>query len=207
MSDDHNILPDHASLSEQEVQRVIERAIQLDTARGSETTVAELRRVALELNISSAAITQALQELASKAVVTPATVTPATPQPAIKSRLGSWWRALAIGFASFSIGAMDASKDRYPGPSLILMFAAIIALIIKHRRDGTPREFQKDILVLFAAMVLAWSGYGVRHMDEVVYSMSLGWMVTWAVGGFLVAFTWPWKKTDPPNLNFGGTHS
>jgi len=203
MSDDQNTLPDHAPLSEQELQRVLERAIQLDTVRGSETTVAELKRVALELNISSTAINQALQELASRAVVAPPAVTHETPEPAAKFVIGSWWRTLAIGIASFSIGATTASRSGDPSSLvMIFMIAAIAALIIKHRRDGTPREFQKDILALFAAMLLGWSTSERGDFGEVVYPFSLSWIVTWAFGGFLVAFSWPWRKTDPANLNF-----
>src|SRR5687768_11335260 len=177
-------LADDARLSEHELQRVIERAIQLDAARGGETTVAELRRVALELNISSTAINQALQELSAKAVVAPAAETADTTQEPVKSRFGSWWRPLGIGLASFALGAISASRDGDPFASLLVVIAASIALIIKHRRDGSRQEFHRDLLPLCGAMALGWLSTEHRHAADMTIVMSLDYIVTWAIGGF-----------------------
>src|SRR5687768_1214956 len=53
---------DEARLSEADVRRIIERAIQLDSARTNEVTLAELRRVADEVGISPVALMQAFEE-------------------------------------------------------------------------------------------------------------------------------------------------
>ena len=61
MSSELDPQPEQLRISDQEVRKVLERAIQLDAARMGETTLAELRRVAQELNITPASLSQALQ--------------------------------------------------------------------------------------------------------------------------------------------------
>lgn len=49
-------------VSETDVRRILERAIQIDSARGNEVTLADLRRAAEEAGISSRALMQAFEE-------------------------------------------------------------------------------------------------------------------------------------------------
>src|SRR5687767_15333507 len=99
MSNEPGPQEDERVLSDQQARHLLERAIQLDAKRAGDTTLAELKRVAQELNISSAAFADALRELEGKAVApsTPAAplVVKPEPAPAVPER-ANWWRPLGI---------------------------------------------------------------------------------------------------------------
>jgi hypothetical protein len=184
-------------LTDQQARKLLERAIQLDARRAGDTTLAELRKVAQELNISSTAFADALRELEGKAVApaapaaVPVTIPEPQPEPA---RRRSWWRPLAIGVASFVGAAMSGRNDE---AALIVVFAASVALLLHHWRRKTPGEFQAELLALWAPFTLGWS-MGQPGGEEAIYFLILAWLASSTIGGFLVRFKWPWQKSDPP---------
>src|SRR5687768_9889601 len=103
MSSELDPQPEPQRISETDVRRVLERAIQLDAARAGETTVAELHRVAQELNITPASISQALRELQSKQVEVAARPAPLEAEPQKQSirteKILDWTRMgmIAVG--------------------------------------------------------------------------------------------------------------
>jgi hypothetical protein len=62
MSDEPRPNENEPRLTEADVRRILDRAIQLDTARTTQVTLAELRRVAEEVGISPVALMQAFEE-------------------------------------------------------------------------------------------------------------------------------------------------
>src|SRR5688572_2343690 len=62
MSNESRPNENESRISEADVKRILERAIQLDTVRTTEVTLAELRRVADEVGISPVALMQAFEE-------------------------------------------------------------------------------------------------------------------------------------------------
>src|SRR5262245_10602038 len=107
MTQDLDSRADDQRLTDADARRVLERAIALDASRAGETTIAELRRVAQELNVSPFAFGEALRELQNKVVVAPpASVTPepeVSQAPPAKPKR-NWWRRLAITFGSLFMG-------------------------------------------------------------------------------------------------------
>jgi hypothetical protein len=197
---------DERRLSEADAQRLLERAIQLDAVRSTETSVSELRRVAEELNVSPAAFAEALRELENRSLTTtPTTQQRAAPvEPATTDAPGkrSWWRTLAIGAAGLLTGVSPLAPIRkwdfgngigfdrpIVDPGVLLLLAASVYLITYHRRRGTARDFQRDLGAL-------WAGVGLGGLLGRVWTtplwtpalsiLAFGWMACSALGGFLV---------------------
>ena len=167
---------------------ILERAIQLDAQRPGDTTLAELQRVAQELNVSSGSLMEAIRELQTKAVTPPPATEakPAAPvavEPPLKR---SWWRTAAIALGSMAFAAFNVGDSPgHPEPSVFLLFFASIALIIAHRRSRTPRAYQRDLLALFGGVVLGWVISDGRDTEAVVYLSTFSWMFASTVGGWL----------------------
>jgi imidazolonepropionase-like amidohydrolase len=198
MSNDPESSMDEHVFSDQQARRLLERAIQLDAKRAGDTTLAELKRVAQELNISSAAFADALRELEGKAVAPATPVAPLAvkpePGPAVSER-ANWWRPLGIGIASFFGAAMAGRNEE---AALMVAFAATVALILHHRHRKTPGQFQLELLALWGPFSLGWlAAAGPRGMSE-VYALIVAWLASSTIGGFIVRFKWPWRKPDPP---------
>ena len=193
--------PVERRLSEQQMRRVLERAIQLDAARMSDTSIEELTRVAQELNISSVAIEQALRELDRPLPAAPIAQPEPKAGPKRKSRFRSWLRTSAIAFGALLLGSINANTGNDPAPSIIISTLAVIAMVLKHRRDASPDEFQRDAIALYAGLGLGWMMQG-RPLDEgYVYSITLLWLSSSTIGGFLTRFKSPWqKKPNAPSV-------
>ena len=108
---------DEARLSEADVRRIIERAIQLDSARTNEVTLAELRRVADEVGISPVALMQAFEEnQLGKTTSTPLArpIEPSTNSWLSRARRllrPAWLGSIAtlLGLFTASVGAEEAA--------------------------------------------------------------------------------------------------
>ena len=184
--------PEDLRISDETARLILERAIQLDAQRPGDTTLAELQRVAQELNVSSGALMEAIRELQTKAVAAPAPVSVPAPVPVPDkppARAGSWWRTASIAIGSFLFAAVNVS-DSYRDPEISLVFlgAASLALVSMHRRNRTPRAFQRDLLGLFAGVALGWVITGGRGAEEMVYMATFSWLLASTLGGWITRF-------------------
>ena len=183
---DQNLNPEGQLLSEQQMRRVLDRAIELDKARVGATSVAELRRIADDLNISHDALWAALQEV-NKASSAP-------PRQNANMKGFGWWRSAAIAAASAGFSMFNASMGLEDAP-LSFMLAPIIvaALIVLHRRSKTPLELHGDLLALFTGAALGWlpSANSVRDLGVILLAAGVSFLMTSAIGGFFVRVTLP----------------
>src|SRR5687767_8400885 len=124
-------------ISEADVRRILDRAIQLDTLRTNDTTLAELQRVADEVGISSGSITQAIEEYRVGHMTVPVIQMAPSPPEATgwRARLRRLARPLVIGslssvlaFFTAAGGAEEAALVTY-----ILSIAASLVLAVMHR--------------------------------------------------------------------------
>jgi hypothetical protein len=182
--------PEDLRISDETARLVLERAIQLDAQRPGDTTLAELQRVAQELNVSSGALMEAIRELQTKAVAptSAAPVTAPVPEAAAPSRTRGWWRTVAIGLGSFFFAAINANDTRDPGPTMLLLLFASIALVLMHRRNRTPRIFQRELLALFAGVASGWIVSGGASAESVVYGSTFTWLAASTIGGWITRF-------------------
>jgi hypothetical protein len=88
---EHNQAGDAERLTEESARRVLQRAGELEAARGSELSVAELREAAREAGIAPGAFEQALTEFRRTA---PSSVEVATPE--VRRRLSRFWPAAVV---------------------------------------------------------------------------------------------------------------
>ena len=202
MSTETRTRPEDLRISDETARLILERAIQLDAQRPGDTTLAELQRVAQELNVSSGALMEAIRELQTKAISAPAAVpapvvAPAEPAPPARGR--GLWRTLAIALGSIGFAAINANDSRDPGPSMMLLLFASIALVLTHRRARTPRHFQRDLLALFGGVAFGWIVTDGRNPEAVVYGATFTWLLASTVGGWLTRFRnrTPSQETAP----------
>ena len=204
MSPEPDQPPEAQRLSDQDARNVLERAIQLDVARTSDTTIAELRRVAQELNISSSALTQALHELQNKNLVRATKAEPQAPlPPADPPKQKSWWRTVAIGAAGLIGGQLSLFEPvpdalRVSPVAVAVLAIASAYLLFHHRLKRTPSEYQSELLALWggaAAGVMVALG---EPNGPVALDFTFGWLVYSAVGGFLIRLRLPWGKREQP---------
>src|SRR6185369_2631125 len=129
MATETKLRPEELRISDEAARLILERAIQIDAQRPGDTTLAELQRVAQELNVSSGALMEAIRELQTRAVAPapapePKPAAPAAVEPPLKR---SWWRTAAIALGSAAFAAFNvADSSRHPEPSLMLLFFASI---------------------------------------------------------------------------------
>jgi hypothetical protein len=190
MSTETRARPEDLRISDETARLILERAIQLDAQRPGDTTLAELQRVAQELNVSSGALMEAIRELQTKAVTPapPATVTAPVPEAATPSRARGWWRTAAIGLGGFLFAAFNAADTRDPSPSMLLLLFASLALVLMHRRNRTPRIFQRELLTLFAGVASGWIISGGRGAEAVIYGSTFSWLAASTIGGWITRF-------------------
>jgi hypothetical protein len=191
MPTEAKIHPEDLRLSEETARMILERAIELDARRPGDTTLAELQRVAQELNVSSGALMEAIRELQTKAVAAPSqkSALPPEPAPAPAAATGSgWWRTAAIGVGSFVFAAFNRADTGYdPAASMLLLLFGSIALVLMHRRNGTPRQYQRDLLALFGPVALVWAA-GSYTAEGAVYGATFSWLLASSLGGWLTRF-------------------
>jgi hypothetical protein len=192
MPTDTRARPEDLRISDETARLILERAIQLDAQRPGDTTLAELQRVAQELNVSSGALMEAIRELQTKAIApaAPAVVVAApAPEAAVPPRGRGWWRTLAIGLGSFMFAAINANDSGWePAPSMLLLMFASLALVLTHRRNRTPRIFQRELFALFAGVAVGWVVSGGRGAEAVVYGSTFSWLAASTIGGWITRF-------------------
>ncbi len=150
-------------LNENELQRVIARARELDTRNDAQLT--QLRDIAAQLNISPAAMDQALAEIAREKEVAVIAASIKTPT-SMRSRFRGWLAAATVGVGALS--GMAAGLDYRPpgGDSLteftvFLLIALSITLTWPYRRDARPWALFGRIAVLWASYAYGWAvGHG-----------------------------------------------
>ncbi|MEX2283878.1 MAG: M14 family metallopeptidase [Gemmatimonadota bacterium] len=217
MSSELDPQPEPQRISEADVRRVLERAIQLDAARAGETTVAELHRVAQELNITPASISQALRELQSKQVEVAPRPAPLEADPQRQStrteKILDWMRMGLI-----AVGAQIIARSiNYADGDDVAAFLSIIATIgvgsaVLYRLAKKPAEtYLRDLAVFWGLFTLTWlmdppvdrewvfpgnhyivQGLGIIPLVGAIFS----WLASSTVGGFFMRLKWPWKKVD-----------
>ncbi|MEX2282446.1 MAG: hypothetical protein WEE89_08175 [Gemmatimonadota bacterium] len=190
-------------ISEADVRRILDRAIQLDTLRTNDTTLAELQRVADEVGITSGSITQAIDEFRLGQVSAPVLLT--TPPAEItgwRNRLRRLARPLIIGsvstvlaFFTAALGAEELALVTY-----VLSIAGSLGLAIMHRirrhdaivasktGGATPEQqrdarnqgwvFQLDLLALW----VPWTLLNGLAEEEIIAFGGLAWIVAAIVG-------------------------
>ncbi len=142
-------------LNDDELQRVIARAIEID-ARG-EQELTRLRDLAAQLNISPAAMDQALAEVARAKDVAAIAATMHTSAPK-RSRLRGWLAAATVGIGSLS-GYAAGTDYQPPGGDSLTEFTVITligfctSLAWLYRKDARPWG-------LFGRMAVLWGSYG-----------------------------------------------
>src|SRR5688572_4679667 len=122
-------------ISETDVRRILDRAIQLDTLRTNETSLAELQRVADEVGISSHSITQAIEEYRLGQV--PVAVVAAPPEETgWRARLRRYARPIVMGGVSTVIGFFTAATGAEEAALLtfFLSIATTLILAVMHRQ-------------------------------------------------------------------------
>jgi hypothetical protein len=208
-------------ISEQDVRRVLERAIQLDAARAGETTVAELHRVAQELNITPASLSQALNELQSRALTTPPRSVPFAPETTeptsrVERALG-WMRTAMIGVGANMIGqSMNTvhGVDELTGVLLVTSAAVVGSTVLYRLTRKNAEHYLRDVAVFWAMFGLAWlldapeqrewQRFPGGEYEQVLQSLGIAplagvlfsWLATSTVGGFVMRFKWPWRKVE-----------
>jgi hypothetical protein len=209
MSRDLEPRADQQPISEQDMRRVLERAIEIDAKRAGETTIGELHRIALELNISPASIAEALRELQGKAVV-PATP-PAIATQTVEVRSGvmdrtfGWIRTSMIALGGHimarSINTAYGMDDVSAMVFAVSLFAALGALgyRLTHKK---PAEYLRDMAALWVGFGFGWlidppvlRGEDVVHPFAHLAAVIFGALASSTVGGFLLRFRLPWRSS------------
>jgi hypothetical protein len=173
-------------LNQYELQRVIERAREIDARDQSELT--RLHAIASQLNISPAAMEQALAEVARAKEAAEITATLRTPPR--RSTLRAWLAAATVGIGSLSGYAAGMNYQPPGGDSLteftvITLIGLSVSLVWSYRKDARPWG-------LFGRMAVLWASYGygwaVGHgqLPEWAYEFTIiGGAISVAAGGAL----------------------
>jgi hypothetical protein len=201
----HRELPDCDRLPEAKVRKVLERAIQIDAERSTETSIAELRRVAEELNISPTALEQALHE------VNAPTAAPTDALPKTKS----WWTRAGRRFARTLCiaGAGELAGMIAGGPqSFVVMVGLLVAGSLQLTKSdfyATPKRSPLfDIIILFNAFAF---GHRVLHKTSVdaepgkLIVLTAGALIAFAGALILPKLMPPTPFGAPPRQEFSAS--
>ena len=216
MSSELDLQPEQQRISDQEMRKVLERAIQLDAARMGETTLAELRRVAQELNITPASLSQALQELQTRQLEVPPPSKPVEDPVKPEGRTEKILDWMRMGL--IAIGAQIIARSiNYAGGDDLAAFLTVIASFavgssVLYRLAKKPAEtYLRDLAVFWGLFTLTWlidppvfREYVFPGNDYIVQGLGIvplvgsifSWLASSTVGGFFMRFKWPWKKVD-----------
>jgi hypothetical protein len=181
------LLPER--IGEKDLRRVLQRAIELDTLRGNEITVDELKRVAAELNISSESLTRALTELAEQ---------PAKGKPGKwRSRLLAGSKAAGVATVAFYVGARTGQQD--PMSFWLFVLTAVAALRYRGRSDF---DYFRDAIALCGGFGLGWFlREGMPPTNDAQWHLYMPGLMGMGVGWLLlhVKMNWSWRSTEPKN--------
>lgn len=193
-------------ISEADVRRILDRAIQLDAVRTNDVTLAELQRVADEVGISSGSITQAIEEF-RLGVRTPVPAAPPVEVTGWRARLRHFARPLIIGGVSSMLGfftaAMGAEEAALGTFFLSIAASLVFALMHRFRRreeaivsksGGETADFGKHTRALqldLLAVWLPWSFLNGLAEEEILIIGGLAWAVAALVGMGIVELLQP----------------
>jgi hypothetical protein len=187
-------VPDGLPVSEVNARKILERAIQIDTERAGETTVGELRKIAEELNISSAALMQAVREVQTPApAIAPQPV--ASDKRSWANRALSWVRMATIGWAGLVSGFMVTPDSSSFVAIVTALVAAAIGLAIFDQGMKTQKSTLRDVFILFTGFFIGWARLNDPFSnDGSIWFLLIG-VMTAMTGIILVQrIEWPWKK-------------
>jgi hypothetical protein len=208
-------------LSEADVRRILERAIQLDTARTTQVTLAELRRVADEVGISPVALMQAFEENQLGKASGPTLARTIEP-------LGTGWlkrarrlfrpvwlagTATVLGLVTAAFGAEEGAVA-----TLIMTIVGSLVLAVMHRLRrsdaveaaeagiATPEQLhdarhqgwalQLDLLAIW----MPWTLLNGLAEDEIFIIGSLAWAIAALVGMGIVVLVNPKPKLPTADI-------
>jgi hypothetical protein len=186
-------VPDALPVSEVNARKILERAIQIDTDRAGETTVGELRKIAEELNISSAALMQAVREVQSPAAI--ASQPGASGKRSWVNRTLVWVRTAMIGWAGLVSGFMVTPESSSFVAIVTALVAAAIGLAILDQGIKTQKSTLRDVFILFIGFFIGWARLNDPFSnDGSIWFLLIGGMT--AVTGIILVqrIEWPWKK-------------
>ena len=186
-------VPDAQPVSEANARKILERAIQIDTDRSGETTVGELRKIAEELNISSAALMQAVREMQFPGVIASEPV--ARGNRSWVNRTLVWVRSAAIGWAGLVSGFIVTPDSSSFVAIVTALVAAAIGLAIFDQGIKTQKSTLRDVFVLFIGFFIGWARLNDPFSnDGSIWFLLIGGMT--AVTGIILVqrIEWPWKK-------------
>ena len=224
MNNDPNANDGEARLSETDVRRILERAIQIDSVRTNEVTLAELRRVADEVGISPVALLQAFEEnQLAKAGGTTLTQPVQPVQRGWLSRARRMLRPVWLASVASVLGIITAAGGAEE-PALATFFATIagsLVLAILHRlrrRDAVEAAqagfasadqlidarnqgwtFQIDLLAIWAP----WSILNGLAEADLFAVGSLAWTVAALIGMGIVVLWNPTPRVHRPDIRSG----
>ena len=220
MSDDPRPNEKDARLTETDVRRILERAIQLDTVRTNEVSLAELRRVAEEVGISPVALMQAFEEHQLGKRSSPPLATRIEP-------VASGWvdrarrllRPVWLGTCASVLGLFSASmgEDEIAVGTFIATIAGSLVLAIMHRlrrRDAveadaagmaTPEQLhdaRNQEWALLLDLSAIWAPWSILHAFDEAEFMAIGglaWGIAVVVGLGIVVLVNPKPKLQAPD--------
>ncbi len=183
-------------LSEQELERLIARAIEID-AQDAAPTLARFRQIASELNLSPAAIEKAIAERAQGALVP--TWQTSQPQYAVSadatiaarsvSRWKSWLTAGTVA-AGAALGAISGATSRLQLPyddvvaaTTVGMLVAISALLVwTHRRSHSSAQMMLQLASFWSTWMYGFmTSYG-HFWDDILFFGACGFGIS-AIAG------------------------
>jgi hypothetical protein len=211
-------------LSEADVKRILERAIQLDTVRTTEVTLAELRRVADEVGISPVALMQAFEENQLGKTSAPPLARAIEPLATgwlnrTRRLLRPMWlagTATVFGLFTAAMGADEAALATF---FLTIAGSAVLAIMHRLRRSdavlsaeagiATAEQvqdarhqgwrFQLDLLAIW----VPWTILNGLAEEEILLVGSLSWSIAAVVGMGIVLLLNPKPKLPTADVRSG----
>lgn len=196
---------------------ILDRAARLDAGRHQGVDLNQLRAAALEAGISSTAFEAAIAEVEALAEEAHAAV-PAVPSGERDEPPGDeppgdeprWWtllRRVGIGGGGLALGLLPAFLQGWFGLdeggagifTLVIAVQAVLYLVIRHRKDHSVLDFELDMTSLWTGFTLASMIVWPEGAEEVAGVMSVVWVITALLGGFLV-WVRSFGSDDPSRL-------
>jgi len=185
-------------LGEAEVAEILERAIKLDGVRDARVTVEQVREAALEVGVSPAAFSQALEEFGGERTI-PEEATPThVPAPRFRSLIRT---GLGVAFGAI-LGATAGIMD---GPYLseetgilavILLAGASLRLVLSHKRERALLPYIVDVIWLWSSFLVAVGLVTSALGEDSIIATVLGIIVASVVGGWIIKMTGKEEATE-----------
>jgi hypothetical protein len=211
-------------ISEADVKRILERAIQLDTVRTTEVTLAELRRVADEVGISPVALMQAFEENQLGKTSGPPLARPIEPSSTgwlnrARRLLRPVWLASAASMLGLFTAWSGVEELMLSTFFLTIVGSVILAIMHRLRRSdavlsaeagiATAEQlhdarhqgwrFQLDLLAIW----VPWSILNGLAEEEILLVGSLAWSIAAVVGMGIVLLLNPKPKLPTADIRSG----